>query len=175
MVSAMNAIRWDLGNPWVIFKGSRATPYRNPAPFWLKDFQHSDKLSPYLRWPPCWSPDLPLLAVAVAPSIAVVAIASQLCHPLLSPPPRCHPALHRCCRCAVHCHSTPGLRNRGPQKRVARTQTWVVSLTLVKIIFACAPRVVLLPQQPVSNATMEQVERWGEDVSPTMGWMHFMH
>jgi len=38
-------------------------------------------------------------------------------------------------------------------------------LTLGKIIFEYAPRVVLPPQQPVSNATMEQVKRWGEDVS----------
>ncbi len=38
-------------------------------------------------------------------------------------------------------------------------------LTLGKIIFGCAPRVVLPPQQPVLNATMEQVKRWGEDVS----------
>ena len=38
-------------------------------------------------------------------------------------------------------------------------------LTLGKIIFGYTPRVVLPPQQPVSNATMEQVKRWGEDVS----------
>jgi hypothetical protein len=38
-------------------------------------------------------------------------------------------------------------------------------LTLGKIIFGYTPRVVLPPQQPVSNATMEQVQRWGEDVS----------
>jgi len=38
-------------------------------------------------------------------------------------------------------------------------------LTLGKIIFGCTPRVVLPPQQPVSNATMEQVKRRGEDVS----------
>ncbi len=38
-------------------------------------------------------------------------------------------------------------------------------LTLGKIIFGYSPRVVLPPQQPVSNATMEQVQRWGEDVS----------
>ena len=37
-------------------------------------------------------------------------------------------------------------------------------LTLVEIIFGYTPRVVLPPQQPVSNATMEQVQRWGEDV-----------
>ena len=38
-------------------------------------------------------------------------------------------------------------------------------LTLGKIIFGYTPREVLPPQQPVSNATMEQVQRWGEDVS----------
>ena len=38
-------------------------------------------------------------------------------------------------------------------------------LTLGKIIFGYTPRVVLPPQQPVLNATMEQVQRWGEDVS----------
>ena len=38
-------------------------------------------------------------------------------------------------------------------------------LTLGKIIFGYTPIVVLPPQQPFSNATMEQVQRWGEDVS----------
>ena len=38
-------------------------------------------------------------------------------------------------------------------------------LTLGKIIFGYTPRVVLPPQQPVLNATMEQVQRWGEDIS----------
>jgi hypothetical protein len=38
-------------------------------------------------------------------------------------------------------------------------------LTLGKIVFEYTPRVVLPPQQPVSNTTMEQVQRWGEDVS----------
>ena len=38
-------------------------------------------------------------------------------------------------------------------------------LTLGKIIFRYTPRVVLPPPQPVSNTMMEQVERWGEDVS----------
>jgi hypothetical protein len=38
-------------------------------------------------------------------------------------------------------------------------------LNLGKIIFGYTPRVVLPPQQPVSNATMEKVQRWGEDVS----------
>jgi hypothetical protein len=38
-------------------------------------------------------------------------------------------------------------------------------LTLGKNIFGYTPRVVLPPQQPVSNAAMEQVQRWGEDVS----------
>jgi hypothetical protein len=38
-------------------------------------------------------------------------------------------------------------------------------LTLGKIIFGYTPRVVSTPQQPVSNATMEYVQRWGEDVS----------
>jgi hypothetical protein len=38
-------------------------------------------------------------------------------------------------------------------------------LTLGKIIFGHTPRVVLPPQQSVSNATMEQVQRWGEDIS----------
>jgi hypothetical protein len=38
-------------------------------------------------------------------------------------------------------------------------------LTLGKIIFGYTPRVVLPPQQPVLNATMEEVQRWGEDVS----------
>jgi hypothetical protein len=38
-------------------------------------------------------------------------------------------------------------------------------LTLGKIIFGYTPRVVLPPQQPFLNATMEQVQRWGEDVS----------
>jgi hypothetical protein len=37
--------------------------------------------------------------------------------------------------------------------------------TLGKIIVGYTPRVVLPPQQPVSNATMKQVLRWGEDVS----------
>ncbi len=47
-------------------------------------------------------------------------------------------------------------------------------LTLGKIIFGYTPRVVLPHQQPVSNATMEQVKRWGEEF-PTMGWMQFRH
>jgi hypothetical protein len=38
-------------------------------------------------------------------------------------------------------------------------------LTLGKVIFGYTPRVVLPPQQPVLNATMEQVQRWGENVS----------
>jgi hypothetical protein len=38
-------------------------------------------------------------------------------------------------------------------------------LTLGQIILGYTTRVVLPPQQPVSNATMEQVKRWGEDVS----------
>jgi hypothetical protein len=38
-------------------------------------------------------------------------------------------------------------------------------LTLGKIIFGYTPRVVLPPQQPFSNATLEHVQRWGEDVS----------
>ena len=38
-------------------------------------------------------------------------------------------------------------------------------LTLGKIIFGYTPRVVLPPQQPVLNATMEQIQRWGEDIS----------
>jgi hypothetical protein len=38
-------------------------------------------------------------------------------------------------------------------------------LTLGKIIVGYTPRVVSTPQQPVLNATMEQVQRWGEDVS----------
>ncbi len=38
-------------------------------------------------------------------------------------------------------------------------------LTLGKIIFGYTPIVVLPPQQPVSNDTMEHVQRWGEDVS----------
>ncbi len=38
-------------------------------------------------------------------------------------------------------------------------------LTLGKIIFWYTPIVVLPPPQPVLNTTMEQVQRWGEDVS----------
>ncbi len=38
-------------------------------------------------------------------------------------------------------------------------------LTRGKFFFGYTPRVVSTPQQPVSNATMEQVQRWGEDVS----------
>ena len=38
-------------------------------------------------------------------------------------------------------------------------------LILGNIIFGYTSRVVLPPQQPVLNATMEQVQRWGEDVS----------
>jgi hypothetical protein len=38
-------------------------------------------------------------------------------------------------------------------------------LTLGKNIFGYTPRVVLPPQQPVSNAMMEQIQRWGEDIS----------
>ena len=45
------------------------------------------------------------------------------------------------------------------------TKMSCAGLTLGKIIFGYTPRVVLPPQQPVSNATMEQVQRWGEDVS----------
>ena len=41
----------------------------------------------------------------------------------------------------------------------------MTDLTLGKIIFGYTPRVGLPPQQPVSNDTMEQVQRWGEDVS----------
>ena len=37
-------------------------------------------------------------------------------------------------------------------------------LTLGKTIFGYTPREGLPPQQPVSNATKEQVQRWGEDV-----------
>jgi hypothetical protein len=55
---------------------------------------------------------------------------------------------------------------REPQKRVARHKKMsCADLTLGKIIFGYTPRVVLPPQQPVSNDTMEQVQRWGEDVS----------
>ncbi len=62
--------------------------------------------------------------------------------------------------------STRGLRKRGPQKRVTKAQKLVVAdLPLGNFFFGCAPRVVLPPQQPVLNATMEQVERWREDVS----------
>ena len=60
MVSAMDAICWDLGKRGAIFKGSLATPYRTPVPNWLLHFKHGDKLSPYLRWPPCWPPYLPV-------------------------------------------------------------------------------------------------------------------
>ncbi len=45
------------------------------------------------------------------------------------------------------------------------TKMSCAGLTLGKIIFGYTPRVVLPPQQPVLNATMEQVQRWGEDVS----------
>ncbi len=38
-------------------------------------------------------------------------------------------------------------------------------LTIGKSIFGYTPREVLPPQQPVSNVTMEQVQRWGEAVS----------
>ena len=38
-------------------------------------------------------------------------------------------------------------------------------LTLGKIIFGYTPRVVSTPQQPVLNATMEQLQIWGDDVS----------
>jgi len=34
-----------------------------------------------------------------------------------------------------------------------------------KIIFGYTTRVVLAPQQLVSIATMEQIQRWGEDIS----------
>jgi hypothetical protein len=54
------------------------------------------------------------------------------------------------------------------EKRTTKTSRAKMScdgLTLGKIIFGYTPRVVLPPQQPFSNATMEQVQRWGEDVS----------
>ena len=38
-------------------------------------------------------------------------------------------------------------------------------LTRGKIIFGYTPRVVSTPQQPVLNATMEQLQIWGDDVS----------
>ena len=38
-------------------------------------------------------------------------------------------------------------------------------LTLGKIMFGYTLRVISTPQQPVWNATMEQVQRWGEEVS----------
>ncbi len=44
MVSTMAAIRWDVENPWAIFKVSCATPLRSPLPIWLKDFQHGGEL-----------------------------------------------------------------------------------------------------------------------------------
>ena len=49
-------------------------------------------------------------------------------------------------------------------------------ITLGKIIFGYTPRVVLPPQQPVSNATMEQVDtemgrRRFQVRVLTMGWM----
>ena len=37
-------------------------------------------------------------------------------------------------------------------------------LTLGKIIYGYTPRIVLPPHQPVLIATMEQIQRWGEDV-----------
>ena len=46
--------------------------------------------------------------------------------------------------------------SRGHKNELCRT-------SLGKIIFGYTPRVVLPPQQPVSNATMEQVKRWGDD------------
>ena len=62
------------------------------------------------------------------------------------------------------------LNARSPEKRTTKTSREGTKiscgrLTLGKIIFGCGPRVVLPPQQPVSNNTMEQIERWGEDVS----------
>jgi hypothetical protein len=44
MVSAMEAIHWDLRNPQAILKGRFATPKGSPVPKWLVDFQHGDKL-----------------------------------------------------------------------------------------------------------------------------------
>ena len=39
-------------------------------------------------------------------------------------------------------------------------------ITRGKIIVGYTPSVILPPQQPVSNAMMEQIlQRWGEDVS----------
>ena len=62
------------------------------------------------------------------------------------------------------------LNARTHEKRTTKTsregtKMSCAGLTLGKIIFGYTPRVVLPPQQPFSNATMEQVQRWGEDVS----------
>ena len=60
------------------------------------------------------------------------------------------------------------LRAQTHEKRTTKTsregtQMSCDKLTRGKIIFGYTPRVVLPPQQPVSNATMEQVKRWGDD------------
>ncbi len=60
----------------------------------------------------------------------------------------------------------PNLRKKGTTKTSREgTKMSCDGLTLGKIIFGYTPRVVLPPQHPVSNATMEQGQRWGEDIS----------
>jgi hypothetical protein len=60
----------------------------------------------------------------------------------------------------------PNSRKKGTTKTSREgTKKSCDGLTLGKIIFGYTPRVVLPPQQPVSNAAMEQGQRWGEDVS----------
>ena len=59
------------------------------------------------------------------------------------------------------------IRERRQETKTSRegTNMSCAELTLGKVIFGYTPRVVLPPQQPVSIATMEQIQRWGEDVS----------
>ncbi len=62
------------------------------------------------------------------------------------------------------------LNARTHEKRTTKTsregtKMSCAGLALGKIIFGYTPIVVLPPQQPVSNATLEQIQRWGEDVS----------
>ncbi len=44
ILSAIDAIRWDLGKLEALFKGIRATSLVSPLPKGLLDFQHGDKL-----------------------------------------------------------------------------------------------------------------------------------
>ncbi len=74
-------------------------------------------------------------------------------------------AVTHSCRLAEFFLNARTLEKRTTKTSCEGTKNSCGRLTLGKIIFGFATRVVVPPQQAVSNATMEQVKRWGEGVS----------